>query len=231
MSYLFLLISILFIGQINPKPKPSHELSLTVKGTVEVPADRINFSININAEGSTPQEAYILHKKREKALVNLLDKYNISEKNIRYQPISISRQQHRVNSHKDSTIYVTRQQVNLTLSNFDAFEKIQIGLIQHNFDQFSSHFTSSKLKKAKDEALKVAIKKAKHKAQLIAQAAGVSLGPINQIQYQEVKVMQPQPKRMAFDVAMKSSGSLLKYKRTLTVSATISIHYALLHKG
>jgi uncharacterized protein YggE len=231
MTYLFLLLSFLFIGQAQPKPKPSHELALTVEGTVKLPADRIIFQINVNAEGSSPQGAYQLHKKREKALVNLLDKYNIKDKNIRYQPISISRQQRRINSHKDSTIYATRQQVNLTLSNFDTFEKIQIGLIQHNFDQFSSQFTSSKLKEGKDEALQAAIKKAKHKAHLIAKTAGVALGPITQIQYQQVHIFTPQASRaMKFSAAKQvSPGSLLKYKRMIAVSATITIHYALGH--
>jgi uncharacterized protein YggE len=229
MTYLFLLLSFLFIGQAQPKPKPPHELALTVKGTVKLPADRIIFDINVNAEGSSPQKAYQLHKKREKALVNLLEKYNIKDKNIRYQPISISRQQRRIDSHKDSTIYTTRQQVNLTLSNFDTFEKIQIGLIQHNFDQFSSNFTSSKLEKGKDEALQAAIKKAKHKAHLIVKAAGVALGPIIQIQYQQVHVFTPQASRaMKFNAAKQvGSSSLLKYKRMIAVSATITIHYTL----
>lgn len=163
------------------------------------------------------------------ALLDLLDKYNIGDKHIKYEPISISQRRRRTDSGNYETYYRTSQQVTLTLSDFTAFEKIQIGLIQHSYDSFSAQFTSSKLKKAKDNALKAAIKKAQHKAHLIAKTSGVTLGPITHIQYSEVNVFYPRASRkMKFAASLSSDrASLLKYNRMLTVSATITIHYAL----
>ncbi len=237
MSYLFILLPFLFAVQpqsivqtqdtIHPSHHKTRQLSVTVTGEVQLSADQIIFNINMNAEGKTPQAAYNLHKKREKALVHLLDKYNIKEKNIRYEPISI-RENHRrqgKNNNYDTT-YTTRQQVKLTLSDFDVFTKIQIGLIEHNFDQFSAHFTSSEMEKGKTKALKAAIDKAHEKAQLIAAQTGVELGPVLQITYGSAQ--RPSP-MAAFRVkaAESNSGSMLKYHQTVTVSATISIHYKL----
>jgi uncharacterized protein YggE len=226
MSYLFLLLSFLFIGQVQPKPSNPHELTLTVQSTVQIPADQIIFSINVNAEGDTPQAAFNLHKKREKALVNLLDKYNIKDKNIKYQPISISKRRQKVNGDTYDTTYVTQQQVGLVFSDFDIFSKIQIGLIQHNFDDFSTHFTSSKIEEGKDQALKAAIKKAHHKATIIARQTNVELGPIVKINYHQSGSVSPRPISY-MKAARISSDSMLKYKRTLKVSTTISIDYEL----
>jgi uncharacterized protein YggE len=226
MSYLFLLLSFLFIGQTQTRSKPPHELSLTVKSSVQIPADQIVFSINVNAEGDTPQAAFKLHKKREKALVNLLDKYNIKDKNIKYQPVSISKRRQKVSGNTYDTTYVTRQQVSLIFTDFDVFTKIQIGLIQHNFDDFSTHFTSSKIEEGKDKALKKAIKKARHKAELIVGQTDVDLGSIIKINYHQGGGVSPRP--ISYMKAAKiSSESMLKYKRTLEVSAIISIDYAL----
>src|SRR5699024_3368535 len=129
---LLLLPFLLFVQpQAQPQSKPQRELNLRVEGSVKIPANRIVFQIDVNAEGSTPQEAYNLHKKRESALVDLLEEYNINDKNIKYEPISISPQRRTTNSKDYETYYKTSQQVTLTFSNFDKFEKIQIGLIQH----------------------------------------------------------------------------------------------------
>src|SRR5690625_4354749 len=121
MSYILLLLSFLFIGQAQAQTRANshHELTLNVEGSVKIPADLIVFQITINAEGSTPDKAYDLHKKRESALVQLLEKYNISDKNIQYQPVSISKQRRQTDSKNYETFYKTRQQATLTFSNFD----------------------------------------------------------------------------------------------------------------
>jgi uncharacterized protein YggE len=224
MSYLFILLSFLFVAKL-PSHKPRH-LSVTVTGKVHLTADQVIFNINVNAEGKTPKAAYNLHKSREKALVNLLDKYDIKEKNIQYEPVSIREERHRQGNNEYDTTYVTHQQVKLTLSNFDVFTKIQIGLIEHDYDDFSAHFTSSKIEKGKDEALKAAIKKARAKARLIAAQSEVELGPVQQITYSSAHPPAPVVKFQA-KAAGSNSGSMLKYQQTVTVSATISIQYKL----
>lgn len=62
MSYLLLLLSVLFIGQAQARPTQKKGLALTVKGSVKIPANQIIFHINVNAEGKSPQKAYSLQK-------------------------------------------------------------------------------------------------------------------------------------------------------------------------
>ena len=61
MSYLFILLSLLFVTQTtDPEPK---RLSISATGEVGLAADQVQFNINVNAEAEQPQAAYELHKK------------------------------------------------------------------------------------------------------------------------------------------------------------------------
>ena len=225
MSYFFLLLSFLFVAQPKATKDPeTPAMTISATGKIELPADQIQFRINVNAEADQPQEAYKLHKKREKALVQLLDEYNVSEEDIGYEPIAISkaRQYNREDSEKD--MYQTRQTVNLTLEDFDVYEKIQVGLIANGFDNFSGSFSNTDMEAGKDKALQRAIQKAKEKAQLIARETGVNLGPIIEINYSFDDVQPYAQEQMQMKAVANDSG-MMKYKQTVTVSARISIQY------
>lgn len=228
MSYLFLLLSFLFVGQPVDTDPGTQGLTISATGKVELPANQIQFRINVNAEADKPQDAYELHKQRENALVQLLDKYDISEENIRYEPIAISKVRDYNRDAEEEPGYQTRQTVTVTLQDFEIYEKIQVGLIENGFDDFSGSFSNTDMEAGKDMALEHAISKAKEKAELIARETGVELGPIVEIAYnfddvQPYAVEEMQMKSMAND------GSLLKYDQTVTVSARISLRYAIKH--
>lgn len=225
MSHLIIILSLLFItGNTQPDP---NTMSISAEGQVELTADIIQFNINLNAEADQPQKVYDLHKEREKALVELLKKYDVQEKNIQYEPISISKVSNgnRYGENEEDR-YQTRQAVNLKLDDFEVYEKIQVGLIEHNFDSFNGQFLSSKAEQGKDEALKKAIQIAKEKAQLIAQETGVSLGKITNINYSH-NVSVPMYRRSAMEMSA-SSDQLLQYEPSVTVSASVSINFKIL---
>jgi uncharacterized protein YggE len=225
MSYLLIALSFLFAAQPSP-PANSNGLSISATSTIQLPADQIQFNININAEAESPQKAYELHQKREAALVKMLDKYNISEKDIRFQPISINKNSYNRRENEEPTVE-TRQSVQVTLEDFDAYEDIQIGLIENNFDDFSGRFASTKSEKGQDKALRKAVQKAKAKARIIADETGIKLGPVINISY---NVNQPRPyaQESAQLKAQSDSGSLLKYNQTVSISATVSMEFDIL---
>jgi uncharacterized protein YggE len=223
MNYLIILLSLLFFTQsTEPDPKV---MSISAEGQIELTADIIQFNINLNAVAEQPQKAYEMHKQREKALVQLLKKYDVQEKNIQYEPISISRINNFSRNEKEVTRYQTRQSVSIKLDDFDIYEKIQIGLIENNFDSFSGQFMSSESEQGKDEALKKAIKIAKEKAQLIAQETGVTLGEVHHINYNH-NVSIPMYRRSAMEM-QTASDQLMQFEPTVTVSATVSIDFVI----
>lgn len=218
----FLLISLSINAQDNGY------ITITSEGSVELPADIIRFNVNLNAEGDTPQKAYNLHKQREGALVKLLDKYEINEEDIHFEPISISKSG-RVARHSDEDpTYQTRQVVSLTLRDFDIYEEMQVTLIEENFDNFSGNFMSTDEESGKDRALRRAIQTAKEKAQIIAKEAGIKLGSITGIDYSHSQYRPVYAQSRDLAISEGSGGQLMKFDQVVTITANISINFAIM---
>lgn len=199
------------------------EISINAAAEVQVPADKIIFQINLNAEGDNPQETYELHKEREKVLVEQLKKHDIKEEDLKFDPISINKT-YNGNRHTNQEKRIqTRQSVTLTLDDFDIYEEIQITLIENDFDEFSGSFTSSKSKKGEDEALKKALQQAREKAELIAEESGVTIKGIKNINH-SASSGPPRP-MMEMTASKASDGNLLEFDQSVSVSANVSVVY------
>lgn len=200
-----------------------NEISINAAAQVLVPADKIAFQINLNAEGNTPQEAYDLHKKREKVLVRQLKKHDIKDEDLNFEPISINKRYNDSYRDKEKKRIQTRQNVILTLDNFDIYEQIQITLIENNFDEFSGNFTSSETEKGKNDALKEALKVAREKAEIIASETEVSITGIKNISH-SYSSRPPRP-MMEMTASRAADSSLLEFDQTVSVSANVSVTY------
>lgn len=221
MRYFIILLSFVFAtGTLQAQ----NVISINASAEVLVPADEISFHITLNAEAETPQEAYELHKEREKVLVDLLKEYRIPERRIKFDPISITRRNtNRSSNPNDEKVQIlTRQNVSLALDDFDIYEKIQIALIDNDFNQFSGNFTSSESEKAKDEALREALKTAREKADIIAREMGLSISGTEEINYSH-NVDPPQP--MMEMRATDGSDNLMEFDQSVGVSASVSVSY------
>lgn len=197
-------------------------ISVNATANVQVPADRISFRIELNARGETPQKAYDLHKKRERVLVHLLKKYDIGEKDINFEPISIHRIHNNDYAKNGKERVQTQQTVLLTLSDFDDYEKIQLTLIDNDFDNFSGQFMSTKQRKGEDEALKKALKVARDKADIIAGQIGVKLAKVSHVNFS----FNQHPERFAMEMqGSRSAGSLMQFDQSVTVTASVSVKY------
>lgn len=199
-------------------------IEINSQGVVTLPADVVHFNIALNAGGESPQEAYKLHKQRENTLVSFLEEYKIHEDDISYQPISIQPNRN-YNRPEEEPQYQTRQNISLTLRDFGVYEKIQVGLIEAGFDNFSGTFSSTRTDSAKDEAVKNAIRNAREKAMLIAGESGVTLGPVRTITYGDHSVIMQASERA--EMSMADSGNLMQYRQTVTVSASVTMIFAI----
>ncbi len=223
MNILFICLSLLFITGVNDPV--NRTLNVTSTAQVELPADLIQFNITINAEADTPQEAYEQHQQLEQTLVSLLEQYNIDEEDIQFEPVSISKYSDRDLSADDGlkTYYRTRQTVSVTFSNFDIYEEIQVSLIENGFDEFSGQFLTTEKEEGMNKALRKAIQKAKATAQLMAEEAGIVLGPVIHMSYSE-QTVRPYVSADLAASAMSKEG-LLQYNQTVAVAATVSMEF------
>lgn len=229
MRYAIIFFTLLLISH-SLSAQQSNVLSVSSKGSVDLPANVIQFNISLNAEADSPQKAYNLHKQREKILVQLLDKYEIEEKDIHFNPVSVSKiwRNNRYPDSKQEPGYQTQQSVSLRLTDFDIYEKMQVTLIEENFDSFSGNFLSSEAEQGKNKALQKAIQTAKEKAVVIAKEAGVKLGSIVHINYNSNQIgpVYARTKTMAFE---SDTHQLMKYDQTVTITANISIDFEIVH--
>ncbi|MBO6620561.1 MAG: SIMPL domain-containing protein [Balneola sp.] len=198
-----------------------------MSATELIPADLIIFSININAEEKTPQAAFDTHKKREAVLASLLNEFDIKEENINFEPIRINKRTNYNNRQEEVTVS-TSQQVSVSFSDFEIYEKIQVSLIENGFDSFNGSFSSSKLEEGKEKALVSAIQKAKERATFIADQSSVKLGEITTINYSEHQVNYP-PMAMEADMRrFKSEApSMMDFAQTVSVTSNISIVFSI----
>lgn len=220
MRYFIILISFFCLTVVTQ----AQNISINASAEVQVPADRINFHITLNAEADTPQKAYNLHKDREKVLVQLLKEHKINEKNINFDPISITKTRTNQYNNTEKTSIITRQSVSLSLDDFNIYEQIQITLIDNNFDEFNANFTSTETKEGEAEALKKALNLAREKANIIAENTGLSITGIKEINY-SYNHNPPHP-RMEMQLAA-SPDNLLEFDQTVSVSASVSITYTI----
>ncbi|PAU93089.1 SIMPL domain-containing protein [Aliifodinibius salipaludis] len=219
MRYFIILISCICITATT---QAQNVISINATAEVLVPADKIAFQINLNAEGDTPQEAYNLHKEREKVLVQELKKHDIKEEDLTFEPISINKTYNGSYRNEENKRIQTRQNVIVTLKNFDIYEEIQITLIENNFDEFSGNFTSSEAEEGENEALKEALKIAREKAEIIANETGVTITGIKNISH---SYNSRPPRPMMEMTSAKSSDSLLEFDQSVSVSANVSVTY------
>ena len=226
-----LVVSMMFFGFSEKTSAQNNidERTITINMSASelLPADLVIFNVNINAEADTPQEAYQIHKERESLLAKLLKQNDIKEENIDYEPIRMNKVSTNYRNENDSKVTRTNQSVSLTFDDFSIYEKIQVTLIENGFDSFNGQFSSTEISEGKEQALISAIESAREKAKLIANTSGVSLGPVQNINYSDHQVGLPQKSGVMTMEAMRSDASMMDFGQTVSVTANINISFSI----
>lgn len=202
-------------------------LSVNMAATEYLPADLIVFTINLNAEADSPQQAFEDHKKKEELLAGLLKKHEIDTDNIRFEPVRMNK---RYRNNEESMVTQTSQQVSVTFSDFSLYEEIQITLIKNGFDSFDGRFSSTTMEEGKEKALISAIELAKEKAELISETAGLSLKGIQSLSYSDHQIRYPQASRSMDMVMAESKSGMMDFEQQVSVTANISVVFRITDK-
>lgn len=231
-KFIFSCFCLIFFANCNTTAQSVIEnsqrtISINMSATELIPADMIIFNININAEEKTPETAFETHKKREAVLATLLKEFDIKEENINFEPIRINKRTNYNNRQEEVTVN-TNQQVSVSFSDFEIYEKIQVSLIKNGFDSFSGSFSSTKIGEGKEKALVSAIQKAKERAAFIAEQSGVKLGAIQTINYSDYQVNSRQRSvEMKLFESPDEAPSMMDFAQTVSVTANISIVFSI----
>ncbi len=197
----------------------ANTITIQASGEVNVTADLILFNVNITEFNTDAREAFTEHKKQEAYLTSLLIEEGIEERYISANPVNISS----VRRGNNVSGFETRQQVQIVLHDVTQFESMQVALIENGFVSFSGTFSSSKIDDARKEALKKAVEKARGKAELLADAAGLRITGVQNILYGSSDGYSPRLRGVSMAMEMDSSGSLLQFERTIPVRESVNI--------
>ena len=232
LSKITLTVSLLFFGisctTLAQQPVSERTITINMSASELLPADLIIFNVTINAEGETPQEAYELHRERESILAGLLKDLNIKEENIDFEPIRMNRRQvngNRYNNQEPQYVTNTNQSVSITFNDFEMYERIQLTLIENDFDTFNGQFSSTKIAEGKEKALISAIEASRERAELIAQTSGVEVGDIYTINYSDHQISIPRKVNSMEMMSMAADATMMDFAQTVEVRSNINISY------
>jgi len=221
-SSIHLLIVFLFLGPmistgVAQQPTPS-TISVQASGEVEIPANLIQFHVNITQFHTDPKEAFTRHKELENFLTDLILEEDISERHITANPISISQTRRQ----QEGTGFETRQQVSIRIDDVTQFENMQLTLIENGFTNFSGNFSSTNISEAQDEALDKAVREAYRKAGILAKASGKSVGQVVSLEYGTTSDVTPRTRglQVAFESADRT---LLEFERMLSIREQVFV--------
>lgn len=155
-------------------------ISISAEGEAFYPADIITLQISMQVIADSPGSAFEKHKQLEETVVDLIVGFGIQDTSIVFEPFRINR----IRNNQEFE-YKTSQLVQLTLRDFELYEKIQVTLIENGFDNFQATFQSSESKKGDRESLKNALENANQKAELIAVELGLEIRNIISVDYSE----------------------------------------------
>jgi uncharacterized protein len=211
-----LLANILALAQSNQETI----FTIQANSEISVPANQIIFRINIQEENNDPEQAYNIHKNKEEQLVKLLKGYSIPDSNVVYSLLSISQPRQ-----QKSNTYKTSQSIQLKISDFDLYEKLQVGLLKIGINNFSSLFSSTKTSEIKEKAISSLIYDAKNEAETYARNLGLEVGKVKEIETRMGRVDVGQP---TYFVATPSVDySLLEIPQTYKVNVFAKISFYL----
>lgn len=191
-------------------------ITVDATGEILIPADIVDFQINIRVSGRTPAEVFEKHKEQERFLAGLIREHGLEGDELNFQPMNIGNRQTR-----DATEYVSNQNVNLRLDDFSLYEEIQVLLIENGFENFSGRFSSTDIESGENEALDLAISDAIQKAGRIADNIGKTLGSIKSIDHTASRVVRGYESELS--VMRADTGSMMEFEQTIPVTSSVRI--------
>lgn len=208
-------------GNANP---PSIQVSAT--GAVSAAPDRATVTAGVVSEGKSAREAMQNNASFMTTVFDALETAGIEKKNIQTSQLSLqprydysNRQAPKINGYEArNTLTVKSENLESVGTMLDAL--VSAGINNINGVEFSLSDPTNAMSQAREKA----IKEAKAKAQTMALAAGVKLGPLlslNESNY------NPSPRPMMMSVRAESDASTQISPGEQSMSVTVNLSYAI----
>lgn len=207
-------------------------ITVTGNGETSVRPDAVFITLGVETRGKDAGEALTENNRAMQQLFDTLERYDIEKKNTQTSSFNISpvyensrptrgetSQQPRI------TGYQVTNRVRIKSTKIDQLGTLLDALVREGANSmYGIEFGVSDPQAAKDEATKAAVADAKRKAELLAEAAGVKVGPPIEI---SESTSQPRP-MMRQSRMMMAESSVPVAEGEQEISATVTITYKLM---
>lgn len=215
-------------GISAPDGPPPRLISVSGLGEVKTRPDMATISTGVVTEGVTAKDALAKNNAAMAAVIAALKNAGIAEDDIQTSDFSVSPKYppYQPNQTTAPRIvgYTVSNQVTAKVKNIAKLGDILDTLVQAGSNQINGiSFGVDEPKAQLDEARKKAVADARARAELYAEAAGVSLGKVMQIS--ESSAVVPQPPMYRREAAMAADASVPIAAGTHTVTANVSITF------
>ena len=217
---------------IGPRPSMSapdnalpRVVSISGLGEVKTPPDMATISSGVVSEAVSAKDALAKNNAAMAAVIAALKNAGIAEEDIQTSDFSVSPKYPAYPAPQRIVGYTISNQVTARVKNLKNLGPVLDTLVQSGSNQIGGiGFSIDDPQKALNEARKKAVADARAKAELYAEAAGVSLGRVVQIS-ENTAITPPVPMMRMAAQATDAAAAVPIAAGQQTVSATVSIVY------
>ncbi len=177
---------LVFASQGAHAEDPNRTITLSATGTILAKPDLATISTGVQTEADTAKEALVENSKKMTALLKLIKKSGIADKDVQTSQFSVSP---RYANYRESIPgkrpepliagYIVSNQVHVTVRNLDKIGTLLDALVEDGANKVNNiAFGFAEPEPLLDEARRKAVKEALRKGELYAEAAGVELGEV-----------------------------------------------------
>jgi uncharacterized protein YggE len=206
------------------------DIAVSGEAKLTVVPDIAHVSVGVVTDGKTAADALAANNTAMRALFKALEALGISERDIQTSSFTITPKYETPVSVPEHPLppvlvgYTVSNQITVTVRKVEKTGKVVDALVTDGANRVNGiGFGIGDTSKLMDEVRKLAVADARHRAELYAEAAGVSVGRV--IQISENGVSFPPP-RMYSKEELAAAGVPLA-RGELTVSANVTVVYAI----
>lgn len=215
---------------INQAAQPvSRTMNVNGLGATYLTPDIAYIYIGVHNEGATASEAVEANKSQTNAVIAALKKAGVDDKDLRTTNFSIyPSQQYGPDGTITGTVYMVDNTVYVTVRDLEGLGNLLDDAITAGANSINSiQFDVADKTEAVKEARALAVKDAQAQAEELANAAGITLGDIQNISYYDNNPMPLYDMGKGGGGAMEASAPVSIQPGQLTVSVSVNIVYSI----
>lgn len=201
-------------------------ISVTGEGESRVAPDLAVIDLGVTSQAQTAAEASALNAEAQSSVIDALKQAGLDEADIQTSQLNLGPiMQHGEDEPPKVTGYRASNSVTVRVTELDRTGEILDAIVAAGSNQINGiRFSREDSAEAEDEALAAAVENARRKAEVMARAADLTLGPVIAMS-DMVQSGGPQPMMMRAEMA--SDASTPVQPGELSVSAQVQVSYTL----